>query len=263
MEEDGPLVAVLRVEAEAGGARSLVTRYRLAAGSDRLEIEMTLDKVAVREKESAHVTFDLAAAGGRLRVDQGWNLMDPARDALPGSCREFVGAHDAVDASAPAGGVSLGVVDSPLVELGAIVDERPNEAGIRRWRSEVETGTTVHAYLLNNYWHTNYKADQDGVLRFRFVLRAHGPETDAATSAFGREVEQPLLVVAAGARPPKARPLVVEGGGDVQVVSVRPEAGGAVRLVRLLNAADGEREVRVGATSVRLRAWETRLVRVE
>jgi alpha-mannosidase len=263
VEEEGPLVAVLRVEAEAGGARSLVTRYRLAAGSDRLEIEMTLDKVAVREKESAHVTFDLAVAGGRLRVDQGWNLMDPARDALPGSCREFVGAHDAVDASAPAGGVSLGLVDSPLVELGSIVDERPNEAGIRRWRSEVETGTTVHAYLLDNYWHTNYKAEQDGVLRFRFVLRAHGPEPDAATSAFGREVEQPLLVVAARARPAKARPLVVEGGGDVQVVSVRPEAGGAARLVRLLNAADGEREVRVGATSVRLRPWETRLVRVE
>ncbi len=263
VEEDGPLVAVLRVEAEAGGARSLVTRYRLAAGSDRLEIEMTLDKVAVREKESAHVTFDLAVAGGRLRVDQGWNLMDPARDALPGSCREFVGAHDAVDASSPSGGVSLGLVDSPLVELGSIVDERPNEAGIRRWRAEVETGTTVHAYLLNNYWHTNYKADQEGVLRFRFVLRAHGPETDAATSAFGREVEQPLLVLAAGAHPPKARPLVVEGGEDLQVVSIRPEAGGTARLVRLLNASDAVREARVGGTSVRLGAWETRLVRVE
>jgi hypothetical protein len=224
---------------------------------------MTLDKLKVRGKESAHVTFDLAVPGGRLRVDQGWNLMDPARDALPGSCREFVGAHDAVDASGPDGGVSLGLVDSPLVELGAIVDERPNEAGIRRWRSAVETGTTVHAYLLNNYWHTNYKADQEGPLRFRFVLRPHGPETDATTSAFSREVEQPPLVVAAGARPATARALPLELGPDVQVVSLRPEEGGKARLVRLLNAADGPRDVRVGRATVRLAARETKLVRVE
>jgi hypothetical protein len=189
--------------------------------------------------------------------------MDPARDALPGSCREFVGAHDAVDASATGGGVSLGLVDSPLVELGSIVDERPSAAGIRRWRTEIETGTTVHAYLLNNYWHTNYRAEQEGLLRFRFVLRPHGPESDAATSAFGREVGQPLLVVAAGSPPAATRPLAVAGGEDVHVVSLRPQSGGAARLVRLLNASDLEREARVGTSTLRLRPWETRLVRVE
>jgi alpha-mannosidase len=263
VEDAGPLVAALRVEAEAGGARSLVTTYRLAAGADRLDIDMTLDKLKVRTKESAHVTFDLAVPDGRLRVDQGWDLMDPARDALPGSCREFVGAHDAVDASGPDGGLSLGLVDSPLVELGSIVDERPNEAGIRRWRTAVETGTTVHAYLLDNYWHTNYKADQEGPLRFRFVLRPHGAEADAATSAFSREVEQPPIVVPAGARPATARPLPLRLGPDVLVVSLRPDDDGRTRLVRLLNASDGPRDAGAGAANVRLEARETRLVRVE
>ena len=84
--------------------------------------------------------------------------------------------HGALDAAGPKGGVALGVLDSPLVELGTMVDERPSPTGIRNWRQEPYAGTTVHAYLLNNYWHTNYKADQQGLLRFRFVLRPHGVE---------------------------------------------------------------------------------------
>ncbi len=201
-EEPGPLVAVLRAEASAPGARSLVTRYRLVAGSDRLEIELVLDKLPVRSKESAHLTFDFAVEDGRLRIDQGGNLMDPATDALPGSCRDFVGVHSVLDTAGPKGGVSLGVLDSPLVELGTMVDERPGPTGIREWRREPYVGTTVHAYLLNNYWHTNYKADQEGPLRFRFVLRPHGVEPEASVMALSRDLEQPLVVHAPAARSP-------------------------------------------------------------
>jgi hypothetical protein len=121
--------------------------------------------------------------------------MDPARDALPGSCREFVGVHSALDAAGPKGGIALGVLDSPLVELGGLVDERPNPAGIRHWKPEPYAGTTVHAYLLNNYWHTNYKAEQQGLLRFRFVLRPHGVEPPEAVMDLSRDLEQPLVVL--------------------------------------------------------------------
>ncbi len=195
VEEPGPLVAVLRAEGSAPGARGVALRYRLVAGSDRLEVELVLDKTPVRSKESAHLTFDFAVEGGGLRIDQGSNLMDPARDALPGSCRDFVGTHSALDAAGPESGVSLGVLDSPLVELGTMVDERPGPTGIRQWRQEPYSGTTVHAYLLNNYWHTNYKAEQEGLLRFRFVLRPHGAEPPEAVMALSRDLEQPLLVL--------------------------------------------------------------------
>ena len=197
VEEPGPLVAVLRAEGQAPGARSAVLRYRLVAGSDRLEVELVLDKLPVRTKESAHLTFDLAVENGGLQIDQGWNLMDPAKDALPGSCRDFVGVHSALDAVGPKGGVALGVLDSPLVELGTMVDERPNPAGIRHWKQEPYAGTTVHAYLLNNYWHTNYKADQEGLLRFRFVARPHGVEPPSRRHGPQPRPRAPLVVLPA------------------------------------------------------------------
>ena len=263
VEEPGPLVAVLRAEGPAPGARKAVTRYRLVAGSDRLEVELTLDKLAVREKESAHLTFDFAVFGGGLAIDQGWNLMDPAKDALPGSCRDFVGVHSALDAAGTKGGIALGVLDSPLVELGTMVDERPNPAGIRHWRTEPYAGTTVHAYLLNNYWHTNYKAFQEGPLRFRFVLRPHGPEPKAALSDLSRDLEQPLLVLPAG-RHPRQASLPLEAGPAVRVVSLRPAGEGKGLLVRVLNASEEKQGLRAGgAARTSLQPWQTSVLRLE
>jgi alpha-mannosidase len=263
VEEPGPLVAVLRAEGPAPGATSPVTRYRLVAGSDRLEVELLLDKLAVRQKESAHLTFDFAVEGGGLRIDQGWNLMDPARDALPGSCREFVGEHSTLDATGPRGGIALGILDSPLVELGDLVDERPSPAGIRRWKPEPYAGTTVHAYLLNNYWHTNYKAEQQGLLRFRFVLRPHGPELPAELTAFSRDLEQPLVVLPGGGLPRPAA-LKIEAHSAVQLVSLRPAGEGRALLVRLLDASDRPQSARVdGGPPALLQPWEVATVRVE
>jgi hypothetical protein len=263
VEEKGPLVAVLRAEGQAPGARGAVTRYRLTAGSDRLDVELLLDKLPVRTKESAHLTFDFAVEGGGLRVDQGWNLMDPAKDALPGSCRDFVGVHSALDASGPRGGATLGVLDSPLVELGTMVDERPASTGIRRWKQEPYAGTRVHAYLLNNYWHTNYRADQQGFLRFRFVLRPHGVEPPGAITSMSRDLEQPLLVLPRSRRPRSAS-LPVEAGAAVQVVGLRPAGEGRTLLVRLLNASDERQVVRAGdGARTWLSPWETLTLRVE
>jgi hypothetical protein len=70
--------------------------------------------------------------------------------------------------------------------------------------AEPYAGTTVHAYLLNNYWHTNYKADQQGPLRFRFILRPHGAEPPGR-SRLSRDLEQPLAAVLAGAHPAARR----------------------------------------------------------
>jgi hypothetical protein len=263
VEEPGPLVAILRAEGSAPGARRAVIRYRLVAGSDRLEVELLLDKLPVRTKESTHLTFDFAVEGGALRIDQGWNLMDPAKDALPGSCRDFVGVQSALDAVGPKGGVALGVLDNPLVELGTMVDERLGATGRRLWKQAPYAGTTVHAYLLDNYWHTNYRADQQGLLRFRFVLRPHGVEPSGEVTALSRDLEQPLLILPHG-RVSRRAALKLVADPAVQVVGLRPEGNGASVLLRLRNASDRPQAARVGhGAPLTLGPGEVATVRVE
>jgi hypothetical protein len=121
----------------------------------------------------------------------------------------------------------------------------------------------VHAYLLNNYWHTNYRADQQGFLRFRFVLRPHGVEPPGAITSMSRDLEQPLLVLPRSRRPRSAS-LPVEAGAAVQVVGLRPAGEGRTLLVRLLNASDERQVVRAGdGARTWLSPWETLTLRVE
>jgi len=89
-------------------------------------------------------------------------------------------------------------LDAPLVEMGALTDERLHNGRARSWREDVAPGTTLYAYLFNNYWHTNYKADQAGPLSFRFVIAPHAAFDPVALRRLSDEQDFPLLVIAGG-----------------------------------------------------------------
>ncbi len=196
VEDAGPLVATIRIDSPAAGTAGSTRRFTVIAGVEQVLAEARLDKLAVRTKESAHVALPFNVPQGVVRVDQGDALVEIGRDQLPGSCRDFVGVQSAIDVSNGSLGVSLVSLDAPLIELGAMTDERQNDRGTRNWRERVAPGSTLYAYLLNNYWHTNYKADQSGPMRFRFVLRPHGRFDAAALRRFSDEQDYPLRAAA-------------------------------------------------------------------
>jgi predicted amidohydrolase YtcJ len=95
----------------------------------------------------------------------------------------------------------------------------------------------VYGYLLNNYWHTNYKADQPGPLTSRFVLRPHGPFDAVALRKFSATHEQPLLARPIRRGDPAVTPPFTLTGAGVIVDALRPAPDGRGILVRLYNAA--------------------------
>jgi alpha-mannosidase len=235
----GPLVATIEIASQAPGASRLVRRVSLAVNTDAVELETTIDKTLVREKESAHIAFPLNVPGGVVRADEGEALVTVEADQLPGSCKDFIGVTSAIDVSNARGGVSIASVDAPLFELGGLTDERSVNGGPRAWRTRVE-GTDLHAYLLNNYWHTNYKADQSGPLTFRFQVRPHGRFDAAALRRFGAGIEQPLLAMPASPDAPlPALPFRVEGA-VVVASALKPADDGRAFVVRLYNPSPAE-----------------------
>jgi hypothetical protein len=254
IEDGGPLVATVRVTGKPGGTAEATLRLAVVAGSDRISADLSIDKLAVRTKESAHVAFPFNLPGGTIRVDQGEGFVQVERDQLPGACREFIGVHSAIDVSTRNRGVTLVSLDAPLVELGAMTDERTGPQRTRTWRSRVEPGSTLYAYLLNNYWHTNYRSDQSGPLRFRFVLQPHGGFDPIAVRERSDDADYPLLVVPASESTPPLRPPFSVRGDPVVVTSLAAASGSQGFTLRVFNPRPSPASIVIdaGTRTVRL-----------
>jgi hypothetical protein len=216
--ESGRVFRSVVVTAEAPGCRSYRTEIRLAEGSDRVEITTTLDKIAVRTKEGVHVAFPFNLPGALVRYDVAGAIVRPEADQLAGACKNFFSTRSWIDVSTPETGVTVALPDVPLVEIGAITAEKP-------WIRSTASSPTVYSYVMNNYWHTNYKADQEGIVAFRYVLRPHGPFDPEAAARLGGECRAPLLVAAAGSRQASGA-LVRSAASGTLIESIRPAGDG-------------------------------------
>jgi len=245
VKERGPLVASLLVESQAPGCASLSRELRVVAGLDRLEIVNTLDKTRVRDKESVHFAFPFRVPDGALRLDTGWGVVRGGADQLAGSCLDYLSVQGWADVSGRDYGLTLAVPDAPLIEPGTITDESPKAAGRRSWKSEWVPSATLFSYAMNNYWHTNYKAAQEGPASFRYALRPHGVFDAAEARRFGCEVGQPLVVAAFPAAAESVRPLLEIVPSSVAAASVRPSEDGRATIVRLYAAAGRPESVEI------------------
>ena len=61
-----------------------------------------------------------------------------------------------------------------------------------------------YSWVMNNHWHTNYRAEQSGPTTFRYALLPHKQYDPIAAQRFGIECSQPLVVVPARGAAPAA-----------------------------------------------------------
>ncbi len=244
VEDDGPLVAALRIESDAPGCKRLVRRLRVVDGLTRVDMADILDKLPVRTKESVHLGFAFDVPSGQMRIDTPWAVTRPELDQLPGSCKNYLTVGRWIDISNKDYGVTWATLDAPLVEVGRVSVDVPSPMTLDGWITKLEASNTFFSYVMNNYWETNYKSDQDGETEFRYSIRPHAGNFDAAAAMrFGIERSRPMPVVPmnkkrlAAAAPPTASLLRVEPS-DIIVTSLKPSRDGKALMLRLFNPAE-------------------------
>ena len=228
VKENGPLVASLLIEGDAPSAKKYSSEVTLIAGLNRVDISTKFDKLAVREKESVHFAFPFRVPGAQMRYDVADAIVRPPDDQLAGACKNFFSAVSWTEVSNKDYGVTLAVPDAPLIEMGAITAEQP-------WLRTIQSSPVLFSYAMNNYWHTNYKADQEGPINFNYSIQPHAAFAPAAAARFGRERREPLVVAPADESHAAATSLFHISPDDVIVSSIKPFADGSAWLVYLYN----------------------------
>jgi len=236
IKEQGDLVASLLVEADAPGAQHYSSEIRLVQGIDRVDLFTNIDKQAVRQKEGVHIAFPFAVPEGQVRYDVAAGVVRPEVDQLAGACKNFFSVQNWVDISNREYGVTLATVNAPLIEIGAITAEQA-------WMKSIQPSPLIYSYVMNNYWHTNYKADQAGPVTFKYSLLPHATFNASGAVKFGIERREPLIVAAADAAVSPPASLMKVTPDDIIITSLKPGADGKSWLAYLYNPTSTAQEI--------------------
>lgn len=259
VEESGPLIVSLRVESSAPLCESLMRQVRLAADQDFLELDNTVNKHRAGYasttddngrhpvlKESIQFAFPFAVENGQLTVDVPFAHVRPELDQLPGSCKNWMPVSRWVDVSNTTGGITWVTLDAPLIEVGGITATKLNsQTDPDVWLRHLDPTQTFFSWAMNNHWGTNYRAWQEGPVTFRYALRPHKGADFARATQFATGLSQPLVVMAATGVVPAAGALLHVEPADVVVEELKPSDDGNGWIVRLFNASDRTRDVRL------------------
>jgi alpha-mannosidase len=246
VQEPGPLVASLLIESGAPGCRKLWREVRLTAGQDSVELINTVDKERLqyssyfsREgKESVQFAFPFNVPNGQIRLDIPWAVMRPELDQIPGSCKNWLTVGRWADVTNEGFGVTWVTLDAPLVQVGGITATLLNsQTDPRVWRKRIEPTQRLYSWVMNNHWGTNYRAYQEGVAVFRYLLRPHRvfDPAEASRLAIGRS--QPLIAAPAWGPAPSANPVLQLDSGQVLVAGFKPSDDGKALMFRLFGAS--------------------------
>jgi len=201
--------------------------------------------LAVRAKEGVHFGYGFDVPRGTVRLDVGWAAIRPELDQIPASCKNWFSVQRWVDISNNRYGITWAPLDAPLVELGGLTANLiGSQTDYRAWIQHLSPSQTIYSWVMNNHWHTNYRADQEGPTVFRYALQAHGAFAADDAARFGLGCSQPLLAIKATGKTP-AQPRLRLSTDKVLVSAFKPADDGKGWIVRLFGASGQAEKVKL------------------
>ena len=253
VRENGPLVVSLVAESEAPGCRRLAREVRLVDGLDRVELSDLIDKQPVRSVEGVHLGFSFNIPDPVVHINSPGTIGEPEKDQLPGACKNWFSVERWVDVSDASLGVTWSTADAPLMELGGLTANLPrSQPDPEVYLKTIHPSSKIYSWVMNNHWHTNYRADQEGPTWFRFALQPHAAYNPVAATRFGVESTEPLIVAPAQGPAPMPARLRLGGapsGSDkeagVLATAFKPSDDGRALILRLFNPTGRPQPARV------------------
>ncbi len=248
---DWPDAVVVEQSVEVPGLASPATlSFILPRHENTLEVRGRWDMGHETWPEATYLLLPFDVPGARVRYDIGGIGLEPERQQLPGTCRDYFHLQNWVDFSGRDAGVTIATPDNPVAQFGDF------HFGHAQKEFKLERAMFL-GWITNNYWVCNFPGHQPGEVRARYCLRPHAGYDETAAHRFGAEAAMPCIVQNAleAQRPktplPRSGSLLKLPEQPVLTRHMLPAAwsgaGEEGILLRLMNASDEEQTVSVGS----------------
>lgn len=247
IKENGPLVSSIVVETSGEGANSIAQEIEMVSGLDRINLTNIVDKIRVTDNENVRFSFPFSIPNGKTRVDIPWTVLEPGENQLAGANKNFYSAQRFLDVSNGDYGITLTTADAPIWEIGEMSGQYwMTDMQARPWLKAYKPSQTLFAWAMNNAWFVNYKAYQEGEIKYRYNLIPHGQYSAAQSKKAGMEQTMPLIVVPVSKKPFSIKPkLTLSGSDEILVTSFKPSTDGRAWMLRLFNSSDKEGTIKI------------------
>jgi len=167
--ENSPFKKTIKVQGILPSIPAYEVVYTLHKKEKRLTCHYRFDKQISKIKESLHIAFPFNFNNPAIEYGSEKYRLRFNSSQLAGSNRDFICVEKDVKI------ISANIIarlTSPLLclyEIGSIIDENKIN-GSKVWKKTNINTSILFLYVFNNYWHTNYKAYQEGYFDFEIEL---------------------------------------------------------------------------------------------
>lgn len=235
------------------GTKGIHQEIHFYAFQPNIRMEVSFRKEPVFQPESLYFAVPLLMEGGwGCSYDTAGEVVKLDEEQLGNMCRDWITVDSAVSLYGKGRAVTLACPDAPLVQVGDFRFGKESRSVAR------EENPLLLAWALNNYWNTNFCANQQGAAKFAYELNVHADFLERTLWEDGVHAAQPVVLGAlvksrqeaeeadGGCGSEKAvgkngrTLLTVEGGENAGTVllSVYPAADGAGIYVMAKNLRD-------------------------
>jgi hypothetical protein len=158
---------------------------RLYKTEKKIEFLYSMKKLPVTEPEGGYIAFPFRLENGYLVCEVQGGSVRPGMDQLEGSASDWMGIQNFVAVRNETSQVVLVSPEIPLVQLGAL--------NLGKFSRVADPGTnSVYSWVFNNYWTTNFRASQEGELKWTYKLTSSGDTSRVLSSTFGWNERIPM-----------------------------------------------------------------------
>jgi len=227
----GALGERMIVESSAAMTPRLVSEVTVWNHLRRVDIANRFTKTPTRQKEAVYFSFPFAAANPTFRYECPDGIVNANTGMLPGACLEWFAVQHFVEVEAADAAIAWTAPDSPLVCF--------QDLNRGKWLRQLPMSNgRLYAYVMNNYWYTNYKPAQGGEHLFRFSITSRARADNTASAQFGWAAANPLLALPAQAQPvaplpPRSASLLEVREPNVLLLGAKQAEAGDALVLRL------------------------------
>lgn len=188
--ETGPLLGRVQLKYALRGTLHCVVELTVHKTTPRLDVALLVGKDTVWEPESLYLSLPLTTGDDQaLWLDKTGYPIRPRVDQLPGSLTAFYTTQTGYVIQGKQTTVHVAMPDCPLLALGSL------EPGlIQPMDGTLPNVDKQNAWLMNNYWETNFATSLGGFYRFDFHLCIQAqPDKETALETMRRLSRKSLV----------------------------------------------------------------------